>query len=146
MPVWVNGVFSENVMIPDFDDNGYLPAGIHPADLEEIEARFGHEPELRRVQMESLRWLIDLAKRVGVRRIVVNGSFVSDKWEPNDVDCVLLREETFPRDVSADAELWAGLPFIQMAVVGQKEFDLYVGAIYATDRHGTTKGMIEVIL
>jgi hypothetical protein len=133
-------------MIPDFDDNGYLPAGIHPASLEEIEARFGHEPELRRVQMDSLRWLVDLAKRVGVRRIVVNGSFVTDKWEPSDVDCVLLREETFPRDEAADAELWAGLPFIQLAVVGQIEFDLYVGAVYATDRRGTTKGMIEVIL
>jgi hypothetical protein len=141
-----DGFLGEKVMIPDLDDNGYLPAGIHPASLEEIEARFGHEPELRRVQMDSLRWLVDLAKRVGVRRIVINGSFVTDKWEPNDVDCVLLREETFPRDESADAELWAGLPFIQIAVVGQKEFYLYVGAIYATDRHGTTKGMLEVIL
>jgi hypothetical protein len=30
--------------------------------------------------MDSLRWLVNLAKRVGVRRIVVNGSFVTDKW------------------------------------------------------------------
>jgi hypothetical protein len=81
-------------MIPDFDDNDYLPAGIHAASLEEIAVRFGYEPELRRVQMESLHWLVDLAKRVGVRRIIVNGSFVTDKWEPNDVDCVLLRAET----------------------------------------------------
>ena len=133
-------------MIPDFDDNGYLPAGIHPANLEEIAIRFGREPELRRVQMESLRWLVDLAKRVGVIRIIVNGSFVTDKWEPNDVDCVLLRGPAFPRDESADAELWAGLPFIQMAVVGQEEFDLYVTEIYGTDRHALAKGMIEVIL
>jgi len=49
-------------MIPDFNDDGYLPAGIHPATLEEIAARFGLEPELRRVQTESLRWLVDLAK------------------------------------------------------------------------------------
>jgi hypothetical protein len=133
-------------MIPDFDDNGYLPTGIHPVDLGEIAARFGHEPELRRVQMDSLHWLVGLAKRVGVQRLIVNGSFVTDKWEPNDVDCALLRAETFPQDESADAELWAGLPFIQMVVVGQKEFDLYVQEIYATDRHGTPKGMIEIIL
>lgn len=42
-------------MIPPFDEHGYLPPGIHPATLDEIEARFGLEPELRRVQMESLR-------------------------------------------------------------------------------------------
>jgi hypothetical protein len=133
-------------MIPDFNDDGYLPPGIHPAGLEEIAERFGQEPELRRVQMESLRWLVDLAKRVGIHRLIVNGSFVSDKWEPNDIDCVLLQGPSFPLDEAADAELWAGLPFIQIAVVGQVEFDLYVQTIYATDRHGTAKGLVEVIL
>jgi hypothetical protein len=133
-------------MIPEFNDDGYLPAGIHPASLEEIAARFALEPELRRVQMESLRWLVDLAKRVGIQRLIVDGSFVSDKWEPNDIDCVLLRIPSFPSDEAADAELWAGLPFIQMALVGQKEFELYVETIYATDRHGNAKGMVEVIL
>jgi hypothetical protein len=133
-------------MIPEFNDDGYLPAGIHRATLDEIAARFGQEPELRRAQMDSLRWLVDLAKRVGVQRLIVNGSFVTDKWEPNDVDCVLLRGLLFPLDESADAELWAGLAFIQMALVGQKEFDLYVEEIYATDRHAKAKGMVEVIL
>ena len=64
-------------MIPEFNEDGYLPPGIHPATLDEIAARFGKEPELRQVQMESLRWLVDLAKRVGVQRIIVNGSFVT---------------------------------------------------------------------
>ncbi len=133
-------------MIPELNDEGYLPPGIHSATLEEIAARFGKEPELRRAQMESLRWLVDLAKRVGVQRLIVNGSFVSEKWEPNDIDCVLLRGPLFPVSESADAELWAGLPFIQIVLVGQNEFELYVEKIYATDRHGIAKGMIEVIL
>jgi hypothetical protein len=96
--------------------------------------------------MESLRWMVDLAKRVGVQRIIINGSFVTDKWEPNDVDCVLLIGTEFPRDESADIELWEGLPFIQLASVEQTEFNLYVEKIYATDRHGSAKGMLEVIL
>ena|SRR5207237_7817843 len=133
-------------MIPDFDDNGYLPAGIHPATMPEIAERFGQEPEVRRVQMESVRWLLRLAKRVGVQRLVIDGSFVTDKWEPNDVDCVLLRGPTFPEDDAADAELWAGLPFIQMVIVAREEFDLYVEKIYATDWHGHPKGMVEVVL
>jgi hypothetical protein len=133
-------------MIPELNDDGYLPAGLHKAGLDEIASRFGQEPELRRVQMESLRWLVDLAKRAGIVRVIVDGSFVTEKWEPNDVDCVLLRGSAFPVDEAADADLWAGLPFIQMSVVGQKDFRLYVEEIYATDRHGTPKGMIEVIL
>jgi hypothetical protein len=50
-------------MIPHFNADGYLPPGIHPATLEEIAARFGQESELRQVQMQSLRWLVDLARR-----------------------------------------------------------------------------------
>jgi hypothetical protein len=64
-------------MIPEWNEDGYLPTGIHPATLDEIAARFGQESELRRAQMDSLRWLVDLARRSGVQRTVVNGSFVT---------------------------------------------------------------------
>jgi Family of unknown function (DUF6932) len=83
-------------MIPPFEENGYLPPGVHSATLDEVEARFGRESELRRVQMESLRWLVDLARRAGVARIVINGSFVTEVFEPNDVDCVILIGAGFP--------------------------------------------------
>ena len=79
-------------MIPPFDDDGYLPPGLHTATLDEIEARFGRESELRQVQIESLRWLLDPARRAGVLRIVINGSFTTAVLEPNDVDCALLIE------------------------------------------------------
>jgi hypothetical protein len=75
-------------MIPEFDERGYLPAGVHPATLPEVDARFGQQSEVRRVQMESLRWLVDLVERAGARRLIVNGSFVTDLLEPNDIDCV----------------------------------------------------------
>src|SRR5712692_999098 len=101
-------------MIPHFNDDGYLPPGIHPATLEEIAARFGQESELRQVQMESVGRMVDLARRAGAERIVVNGSFVTDKLEPNDVDCVVLIGPDFPRDAAAEAELLAGLPFINL--------------------------------
>jgi hypothetical protein len=78
-------------MIPPFDDSGCLPPGVHPAKLDEIEDRFGRQSELRRVQMESVRWMVDLAVRAGVDRIVLNGSFVT---EYNGTECAMtLRNE-----------------------------------------------------
>jgi hypothetical protein len=133
-------------MIPPLDNQGYLPPGIHRATVPEIEARFGRESELRRVQMESLGWLIELAQRAGVRRIVVNGSFVTDKLEPNDIDCVLLVTAGFPVDESAARELLGGLPFISMELVDQEAFDHFTQKTFATDRDLVPKGMIEVIL
>ena len=35
--------------------------------------------------MESINWMIDLARRAGIQRIVLNGSFVTDIIEPRDV-------------------------------------------------------------
>jgi Family of unknown function (DUF6932) len=132
-------------LIPPFEDSGYLPAGVHPGTLEEIEARLGRESELRRAQMDSIRWMIDLAARAGVLRIVLNGSFVTDIMEPNDVDCVLLVDHRSVADRAALRELREGLPFLDIAIVRARAFDEYVLSIFATDRTGTPKGLIEVI-
>ena len=134
----------EHSMIPLFNDDGYLPPGIHPATMEEIASRFGQESELRRTQMESLRWLVDLAWRAGAGRIVVNGSFATDKLEPNDVDCVLLIGPSFPKDAEAETELLAGLPFINLELVDQQGFRQLTERTFASDRNLASKGMVEV--
>ncbi len=112
--------------------------------LDEIELRFGRETELRRVQMESIRWLVDVAFRAGVLRLIINGSFVTDVAEPNDVDCVLLGDDRFPMDESAAAELVSGFPFLDIQIVNEKGFEELVEIVFATDRRAKPKGMIEV--
>lgn len=131
-------------MIPPFNDDRYLPAGIHAATFDEIAERFGRDSELRQVQSESLRWLVELAWRAGARRIVVNGSFATDKLEPNDVDCVLLIDADFPRDAVAEAELLAGLPFVNLELVDDEAFRHFTERTFATDRNSVDKGMLEV--
>ncbi len=133
-------------MISAFNDHGYLPPGVHVATLDQVAARFGQESELRRVQVESLRWLVDLARRAGAQRLIVNGSFVTDVLEPNDVDCVVLVGEEFPRDAAAEIELREGLPFVDLHVVGAEDFDLFVSTIFGTDRHKVRKGVVVVLL
>src|SRR5882724_8841686 len=121
-------------MIPPFQDNGYLPPGLHEATLEEVEARFGAESEIRRVQMQSVRWFFDLARRAGVVRLILNGSFVTDVYEPNDVDCVVLLGPPTARDPVVVKEIVAGLPFLQIDLVEQTDFDIMVNEIFAFDR------------
>ncbi len=133
-------------MIPAFNEFGCLPPGVHPATPTEIDARFGGPSELRRVQMDSVRWMIDLALRAGVRRIVLNGSFVTDIMEPNDVDCVLLMGTVFPLDSPAEKELRKGLPFLDVSLVDQADFDYFINGFFAFDRLRKEKGLIEVIL
>jgi hypothetical protein len=81
------------VPIPDFDENGFLPPGVHPCTLEEVQERFGRarvnfqRPEL----FAKLQEYVKEAKSAGiVRAIVLDGSFVTDKVTPNDIDMVVV--------------------------------------------------------
>ncbi len=130
-------------MIPAFNDNGYLPPGIHPAALEEIAERFGSGSEIRRVQMESIRWLVEIAARAGVTKIVLNGSFTTDQEEPNDVDCVLLVAPDSLLDEVALLELHGGVPFLELQIVEETEFPT-VTQYFGTDRDRVAKGMLEI--
>ena len=141
-----NSNLIKSLMIPNCQDDGYLPPGIHVAHLDEVLERFGRETEIRRAQGESIRWLIELARKAGVDRIILNGSFTTDKTEPNDVDCVLLMRERFPIDADAEAALHEGLPFLDIKLVNQEGFELLVETIFASDREMQPKGMIEVVL
>jgi hypothetical protein len=132
-------------MIPPFNDNGVLPPGIHPATLDEIESRFGGQSEIRGVQMQSIRWMVDLAIKAGAERVVLNGSFVTDIIEPNDVDCVLLFLPGKQQNREAIRELQRGLPFLDIFLTDEVEFTELVDKFYATDRLNEPKGMVEVI-
>ena len=84
-------------MIPDFTDDGFLPTGIHPATLEELEERFAlFDRSVQRFRVfEKLKALIIETRTAGiVRRIYVAGSFVTVKSEPNDFDCILVLDPT----------------------------------------------------
>lgn len=72
-------------MIPSLSVRGELPPGIHAATLDEIEAVFATTFRWRTL-FGGLRRAIQNLKAVGVRRIFIDGSFVTTKAEPNDID------------------------------------------------------------
>ncbi|MBI4579856.1 MAG: hypothetical protein HY718_09150 [Planctomycetes bacterium] len=65
--------------------------------------------------------------------------------EPNDVDCVLLLEPHRRPDRAAVRELRKGLPFLDIVLADAGDFDELVNVMFAADRTGVPKGMIEVI-
>ena len=95
--------------------------------------------------MQSIRWLVDLARKAGVERIVLNGSFATEVFEPNDVDCALLVGRDFRKDASVVEELDDGLPFLDVSLLEPDDFQRLVDDFFANDRYFVAKGMIEVI-
>jgi hypothetical protein len=59
---------------------------------------------------------------------------------------VSLIEPDFPHDAAAQAELLAGLPFINLELVDREAFRQFTDRTFATDRNSVPKGMVEVYL
>jgi len=72
-------------MIPQFNTGGLLPRGVHPATLEEVRERFGGN-ERRRQLLRGLEEALRLLRAAGCRRVYINGSFVTAKERPSDID------------------------------------------------------------
>jgi hypothetical protein len=79
--------------IPAPNKDGLLPEGIHDCTLGEIEARFGsfqgtdHRPRL----WAALRAFLRELKAAGLgSALLVNGSFVTAKPAPEDIDLILV--------------------------------------------------------
>ena len=82
--------------LPEFNTEGDLPPGVYRATIAEILERFGQGTLQRRVVADRLNRLYQLADTTGyLARFVVFGSFITAKSEPNDVDIILLMEDSF---------------------------------------------------
>lgn len=149
--------------IPPFEDvSGYLPpaAALYTASEAEIEVAFGSASEPRRRLFGHLQRLIAAARRARAVKLLVDGSFVTDKERthgnpPNDIDCAIWMGPGFRdliREADTDAMFIVGLnttnklgPLDLHFAFAQDEWDRWAG-FFSTDRQKDPKGCVEVIL
>ncbi len=83
-------------MLPKFEASGDLPAGVHRASLAEVLRHFGAGNDQRSACTRRLAHIYELGRRTGcLKRFIVFGSYVTAKAEPNDVDVILIMDDTF---------------------------------------------------
>lgn len=85
--------------IPPFRTDGYLPEGLFLATEAQITFRFGASTRRRRRLILRVRRWVELSRQVKARRLLIDGSFVTAKEEPYDVDAVVLLPLDFERQI-----------------------------------------------
>jgi hypothetical protein len=95
--------------IPDFREDGYLPEGLFLASEAEFTFRFGTLNRKRRRLIHRVRRWIELARLVRAKRLFIDGSFITAKPEPNDVDAVVLLPTNFDDQLASNSEAAAEL-------------------------------------
>lgn len=81
--------------IPPFRADGYLPEGVYVCSEAEVIFRFGSSSRRRHRLVLRLRRWIELGRQVGAQRLLVDGSFVTAKEDPHDIDTVILLPQNF---------------------------------------------------
>lgn len=141
--------------IPGFRDDGYLPEGLHLAGDAEVIFRFGAPSRRRRRLVLRLRRWLELAREVGGRRLLIDGSFVTAKEEPDDIDAVLLLPQDFPRQVEEGVEsaieleemLLTRRPEEIFAAEDEADWNEWVEFFSRTrEADGRRKGLVEIAL
>ena len=126
--------------IPALNSDGLLPVGIHEATLDEIRHRFGSfQSSDRRVQLFSqLKQLVtQLSKSGRFAAVVVDGSFVTAKPNPEDIDLIvaLRRDHDWNADLGPSDYALVSRPALR------RKFGFDV--LLATDGGGDYEGFVE---
>jgi hypothetical protein len=142
--------------LPAFNEEGDLPPGVHRATLAEVLARFGQGSVRRCAVSDRLNRPHHLVTSTGqLARFVVFGSFVTAKDEPNDVDIILLMEDTFDlaavtgeaalvfQHLEADARFGASVFWTRRsgALGGEQAMVEY----WQVRREGGQRGIVEIV-
>jgi len=146
---------SKGSIIPPSSTDGYLPEGLYLAPDTEVLFRFGGSTRNRRRLALRLRRWIGLARMIGARRLLVNGSFVTAKDEPNDIDAVILLPPDFQQqlenqmDAALELEeiLLTRRPEEMFAAEDNTDWDEWVEFFNRTrEADGRRKGLVEIQL
>jgi hypothetical protein len=146
---------SQNLIIPKFRADGYLPEGLYLASESEIVFRFGSSSRKRRLLTLRLRRWIELTRLVGGKRLLIDGSFVTAKAEPHDIDSVILLPSNFQYKIEQGVE--AALELEDMILTRRPEeifaaeddidWNEWVEFFSRTrEADGRNKGLVEVKL
>jgi hypothetical protein len=88
--------------IPPFRSDGYLPEGVYVCSEVEVLFRFGSSSRRRRRLVLRLRRWLELGRQIGAQRLLVDGSFVTVKEEPHDIDSVILLPPDFLQQLARE--------------------------------------------
>lgn len=144
--------------LPDFNSKGDLPIGVHRASLAEVLERFGSPTGQREACARRLSHVFDLAWRTGsVSRFIVFGSFITAKENPNDVDVILVMDDSFHLEscpiesrglfdhAVAQARYGASIFWLRPQLLIGESVEEFV-SFWQTKRDRTQRGIVEVLI
>lgn len=140
-------------MLPNLKKSGLLPAGIHLATWKELNERFGFN-EQRRMLLNGLKRGLELLQKYGCNEVCIDGSFVTNKPFPNDVDVCYdnthMNWNKFIKDHPEFNDVKNGSTIqkekYQSEFYAYNAFEDSILLFFQFDRNNNSKGIVKIIL
>lgn len=135
-------------MLPEFNKRGYLPPGLHRSAFTEVQRRFGNTDK-REELLRNLHEFVNIARKIGASRLILDGSFVTDK-EPNDIDAILVvpdNLDTTTREVHIllESKIRFNIHLFPVQESDEEFLQQWI-KFFGRDRNGEPRGLVEVLL
>lgn len=142
--------------LPEFTPDGILPRGIHKANLDQIRERFCSYGDIERRESlfkSLLNYIQDVQKHKVQFYICIDGSYVTKKDSPGDLDVLILYDFEYYNknwgelisDKTAPLK-YKGLQILSEFIDSYGEDDLLDFAQDVKDTPNLRKGIVKVIL
>jgi hypothetical protein len=127
--------------MPPFNELGYLPPGVYEISWKDLMERFATNQRRQRIITGLAAALRKLAI-AGCTRVIIGGSFISAKEEPNDFDAYYdnfgldfdLLDPLFVEDIDSQSDVFYGELF---PTIGYDRF-------LQTDKVGNPRGVVAL--
>ena len=133
-------------MIPRLREDGMLPVGIHQATLNELFIAFPGRNQQRQLLNDSLRRVIAALRTLDTTiMIFIDGSYVTSKAEPNDIDLLLITSHHTEPAVRRHLDQVCPVEAVSCAVYVEAALPNRIFILYTKTRAGTAKGIIQIL-
>ena len=140
-------------MIPNFKKTGLLPTGVYLTTWDELVEKFGTNKHRLKL-LEGLNKGLNLLQRYGCAEVCIDGSFVTAKPLPNDIDVAydnshmnwkkFIKEQPEFNDVKNGSRIQKEK--YQSEFYACNAFEDSILQFFQFDRDGNPKGIVKIYL
>lgn len=133
-------------MIPQRRPDGTLPPGIYQTSLDQLLMEYPPINEQRQILNDSLwRAVEELWRLDPAFDIYVDGSYVTGKAEPNDVDLLIKTDRFLETEVQWHLEQVCPVEVVSLDINVESTTSDYLLDFLTTDDYGQAKGILQLL-
>ena len=132
-------------MIPKRRSDGTLPPGVYQATIAEILAAYPPVNQQRQILNDSLQRAVEELRKLDPSLVIfVDGSYVTQKAEPNDVDLLIVTTRFSARRIIGYLDQVCPVEAVSLDITVEPALPSIVFDLLTETRRGRRKGIIQL--